>query len=156
MTKIYNFRFPQYCPTCLPRKIYPYRKHQLLEQTFEGDEVIAKIQYPSCNHIFEFRRPYKKNETKGGYILVNTAKGCMPEHRFVWETAHGEIPANTVIHHINGIKHDNRLENLVALTRNQHNSGMQLHEPICVTCPCCNNELKILTRGKDKYICIKV
>lgn len=36
----------------------------------------------------------------------------MLEHRWVWEQAHGPIPRGAMIHHINGIKTDNRIENL--------------------------------------------
>lgn len=42
------------------------------------------------------------------------------EHRMVWETANGPIPDGYVIHHKNGDKLDNRLENLEMMTRAQH------------------------------------
>ena len=43
------------------------------------------------------------------------------EHRVVWEAANGKIPLGWVIHHLNGDKGDNRLENLIAMPRKEHN-----------------------------------
>lgn len=42
------------------------------------------------------------------------------EHRMVYYDVHGEIPEGWVVHHINGIKHDNRVENLVAMPSKKH------------------------------------
>ena len=36
-----------------------------------------------------------------------------PEHLVVWERNFGKKPKGAVIHHINGIKDDNRIENLM-------------------------------------------
>lgn len=44
------------------------------------------------------------------------------EHRVVWEEEFGEIPAGYVIHHINGVKKDNRIENLELKSRARHTS----------------------------------
>ena len=38
------------------------------------------------------------------------------EHRWVWTQHHGEIPKGMQVHHINGIKNDNRIENLKIVT----------------------------------------
>ncbi len=42
------------------------------------------------------------------------------EHRKVWEDAHGPIPEDSVIHHLNGDKGDNRLVNLHLVRRSDH------------------------------------
>lgn len=41
-------------------------------------------------------------------------------HRRVWAERFGEIPNEYIIHHINGDKKDNRIENLECLSRKEH------------------------------------
>ena len=59
---------------------------------------------------------------KSGYVRVFTAPGQerQLEHRAVWEAAHGPIPPGHHVHHINRVKTDNRLENLVIVTNAEH------------------------------------
>jgi len=63
-----------------------------------------------------------------GYIFIYNpdTRGHMPEHRFVWEKANGKIPPGHLIHHLNGIKSDNRLENLVISTPKEHNGAANI------------------------------
>jgi len=83
-----------------------------------------------CRQCWLARNPranalnYRGGCTAGGYKLVMIDGKYVPEHRLVWEAAHGKLPDGWVVHHINGEKLDNRLENLIALPRKKHNANM--------------------------------
>jgi len=72
----------------------------------------------------------------GGYILIympehsratQSGKCYVLEHIVVWENYHKKrLPNGYIIHHLNGIKTDNRPENLFAMKRGEH---MRLAEP---------------------------
>lgn len=55
----------------------------------------------------------------GGYRRKTTGDRELL-HRQVWKDAYGEIPRGFNIHHINGDKLDNRLENLEMLSASEH------------------------------------
>lgn len=64
---------------------------------------------------------------KKGYVLVYAPdhpmaqkRGWVLEHRKVWFDHYGELPDRLVIHHKNGVKSDNRIENLEPLTAASH------------------------------------
>ena len=59
---------------------------------------------------------------RAGYATVLVDGRHRDEHRVVWEEANGPIPDGYVVHHMNGVKTDNRLENLLAVPRHQHHS----------------------------------
>jgi len=67
-----------------------------------------------------------KSRQSDGYVYIlgkrpNRKHRYQLEHIMVWEKANGELPKGWVIHHLNGIKDDNRLENLAAMPRKGHN-----------------------------------
>lgn len=65
----------------------------------------------SCAGYVELRMPEHPRARKNGYIF---------EHLIVAEQHYGEITRDYVIHHINGNKQDNRIENLMVLTQKEH------------------------------------
>lgn len=64
-----------------------------------------------------------RSVTKAGYVRLKWKVApytyiCVMEHRLVC----GVPPSHLDVHHINGVKHDNRRENLVVLTAQAHAS----------------------------------
>lgn len=59
-----------------------------------------------------------------GYQVMTVRKHGIQKqlrvHRFVWECFKGEIPEDLVINHIDGDKHNNRLENLEIVTTQEN------------------------------------
>jgi len=83
------------------------------------------------------QRGEDNNQWKGGrypdsrgyiYLYTGVRNRKVFEHRLIWEKHHGKIPDGWIIHHLNGIRDDNRIENLQAIPRKRHNS-MSIVEP---------------------------
>ena len=107
---------------------------------------------------------------------------CLPgrkhayEHRLVWEREFGPIPDGHHVHHKNGNKRDNRIENLELLKSSDHHShhfleqgatpehkararknvmsawsAMPVLDLTCVVCGSFFQKKQHLTRGAAKY-----
>lgn len=87
------------------------------------------------NSIYDYRdgKIYKKGGDKpcgygkpNGYVQTYVSKtGKRYVHRLIWEMHNGEIADGMQIDHINGVRDDNRIENLrcVTVTDNRRNAG---------------------------------
>jgi len=83
---------------------------------------------PSITQIWRF--PGDKNpswkggrrKTKDGYILLWKSTGkTILEHRAIMEKHLGrKLDPREIVHHINGIKDDNRIENFLLITQSEH------------------------------------
>ena len=77
-----------------------------------------------------------------GYVRIWTGKAYILEHRVVMEYyLKRELKDSEIVHHINGNRRDNRIENLMIVTRASHKSGDMAYIKIC--CPYCKNMLGI-------------
>ncbi len=78
-------------------------------------------------NISKARRKYFKGKAKGfdmhnGYKRISVGEECgRPEHSVIMERHIGrKLRKGEVVHHINGIKTDNRIENLQLMTSSEH------------------------------------
>jgi len=86
-----------------------------------------------CSNKTRDNKGEKNPSWKGGrvnmrgyiYVTIPYEAGKLrysAEHRLVFEAANGTLPKGYVVHHLNGVKTDNRLENLIALPQNKHHT----------------------------------
>lgn len=99
---------------------------------------LQKMCSRKCSHIFMKEKLKGKNcyNWKGGikiaadgykYIYQGN-RNYVAEHRLIWKKKHGKLPDGYVVHHLNGEKCDNRIENLQAISR-KHHSPRKIIEP---------------------------
>ena len=114
-------RFTKYCPTHgSPSGIIIDKTKTILEPMLEGDTWVVRCKYAICGCVLEKRIPFKDRIKENKYILIRNSGDTKQEHRIVWESHYGTLSDDVVVHHINGIKSDNRIENLIAITKSSH------------------------------------
>lgn len=97
-------------------------------------------------------RASRPQRTHKGYVRIwdKAQKRYVMEHVMVWESLHGPVPPGHDIHHLNGVKTDNRPENLALVDRVTHkrlHSGCLLVEGVWwKPCRMCG-ELKRVDEG---------
>lgn len=94
------------------------------------------------------KAPYKRHYSKEQNI---------DEHRFIMQEHLGrELKRNEYVHHINGDKRDNRLENLTILSPQEHNRLHKEKLPKTKICKVCGREFEPpVKHRKRNTICSK-
>ena len=65
----------------------------------------------------------RHSKDKGKYHTLSINGRAIPEHRYIWQKHYKkELPYDWVVHHLNGLKGDNRIENLVAMPKSDHDT----------------------------------
>jgi hypothetical protein len=83
-----------------------------------------------------YNRLQKRGWKSNGYRFLSTPdRGEIAEHRYLMEKYVGRIlGVDEVVHHKNGNKTDNRLENLEIIARGRHTSIHRGHKNPCLIC----------------------
>ena len=87
------------------------------------------------NNPFQIHFGLKFYLQKSGYWMNRTKERCLLAHRWVWQNSHGLISEGMDIHHIDGDKSNNCIENLAILNRSDHRKEHWNDEnlkPICL------------------------
>lgn len=69
--------------------------------------------------------PASDANDKAGYIRISRNGKIHFMHRWIWEQVYGPIPDNWQIDHINGVRTDNRLENLRCIPQAANKRNMK-------------------------------
>ena len=123
------------CKLCDKKfEIYPSRAKEKDRGFYCSRECFSKAQ---SNKFTLEGNPNWKGGIKRhqGYILIRVKKNqYLFEHRIIAEKTLGrKLLRNEVVHHINGIKDDNRPENLIVMGKGDH-AKHHFNGRICPTC----------------------
>jgi len=80
-------------------------------------------------------------------------KGWMPEHHFVWWKEHDELPPeDKVIHHKDGDKKNNDIDNLELITPEEHGRIHNKKKTVVKECKICDGHFETIPSDEDRRI----
>lgn len=127
------------CPECKSefRSTYSHRMYVCCSRRCANKGIIKRYNLHLASvgkHNAMWRGGRTKNSS--GYIMVRTDGKYIPEHRLVMEKMIGrKLTINETVHHKNGIRYDNRPENL-ELWKGKHGKGIRQSDYHCAGCTC--------------------
>jgi hypothetical protein len=105
-------------------------------KSIDRQEIKKVYEYKDGNLVYRIRTSNRINvgDVAGsinkyiGYVEMYFNKNKVKAHRLIWIYHNGDIPDKLVIDHINGIRHDNRIENLrlATTTQNSYNRSKSI------------------------------
>lgn len=88
----------------------------------EGQEKSKKTCFKKGSIPPNFKPQWSTRITKDGYVEIKTEehmKKWVLRSRYVWEQHHGKIPKGMVVFHLNGDSTDDRIENLILMSKSE-------------------------------------
>lgn len=92
-------------------------------------KLVIDVEHGFVTRVFSsgIRHSPVGNMRENGYLQLMVGRKCVKLHRLIYEHVNGQIPDGFEIDHINGIRTDNRIENLRLVSRGENQQNR--HRP---------------------------
>ena len=118
---------------------------------FQPYEAVLRFCSRRCASTWSGLQRRKAHTNVYGYRMLYrpghpmaSRQGYIMEHRLVMSEAIGRmLTGSEVVHHVNGNKADNRLENLVVMSNAQHSRLPKGERKTLVCCPHCGGKIRL-------------
>ena len=119
----------KYCPVCRARTYTDYRLNYARKKRTHPCKLCGKYCWGQiCRQCIVENASYRYKDVGGGYIILYMPnhhlanhKGMVYEHRLIAEEQLGRwLAPSEIVHHLNGVRDDNRPQNLVVVKCHSH------------------------------------